>query len=229
MKLKSKKKKKVISKKFRLQKATIAKVALLLGLALIVFYMAFYGIYNLGIVKRVEKITISSETVGIKVGAKYQLSVSVYPSDSASKAVNFKSSDEKVAKVNHQGVVTALKKGTALITATSLNNKKVTDSVNIEVGTEEVELKKILLNQSNIFLQLGYKYLIETNFEPSDSNNLELKYTSSNEDVATIDEFGFVKGKTIGKTTITVTDEKTGITEKCQVVVLSSGGETGNS
>lgn len=213
----------------RNKKRKIAIGILFIGIAFIIFYMGFYGVYNLGLVSKVKKITINTDSIGIKVGATYKLNASIYPSDVSSKKVIWTSSDESIAKVDSNGVVSGIKSGYAIITATSLTNKKVTDTVQVTVSNDDVNLETIICKKNDIFLQLGYSYLLEIGFAPSQSNNIDLRYTSSNEDVAVVDNNGFVKGITIGKSIITVKDEKTGVNTTCNVIVLNSGGELGNS
>ncbi len=81
---------------------------------------------------RPTSINISGNTV-IDVGATSQLTASIVPSDTTNKQINWKSSDATVATVNQNGLVSGLKSGTALITATSADDPEVSKTVTVTV------------------------------------------------------------------------------------------------
>lgn len=75
-----------------------------------------------------------SKTAGrIEVGGSLELSARVRPSNASDKSVLWSSSDETVAKVNENGVVTGVSAGTAVITVTSVQNPSVSASCTITV------------------------------------------------------------------------------------------------
>ena len=63
----------------------------------------------------------------------YQLSASVYPSDANNKTLIWTSSDTAVATVSNTGLVTAIGKGTATITATATDGSEVYDTCIVTV------------------------------------------------------------------------------------------------
>nr|DAL95795.1 MAG TPA: tail tube protein [Caudoviricetes sp.] len=66
------------------------------------------------------------------VGGTETLSATVQPSNATDKAVQFSSSDEKIAKVTQvQGKVTGVAAGTATITATTSNGKTAVCEVTV--------------------------------------------------------------------------------------------------
>ena len=64
--------------------------------------------------------TLDKSTLSLEVGATGNLVATVEPSNASYKAVKFTSSDDKVATVDNEGKVTAVKAGTADITVESL-------------------------------------------------------------------------------------------------------------
>ena len=76
-------------------------------------------------VKKVSaaKVTLNLKRKTLKKGNKVTLKAKVQPK-TASKAVKWKSSNKKVAKVSQKGVVTAKKKGKTTITVKTSNGKK---------------------------------------------------------------------------------------------------------
>lgn len=63
----------------------------------------------------------------------YQLTARVSPSDAADKSVRWSSSDEKIASVDENGLVTALKKGNATITVEAQDGSGVSSTCSVTV------------------------------------------------------------------------------------------------
>lgn len=72
----------------------------------------------------VESISLDKTTLSIKEGSNYTLTATITPSNATNKSVVWSSNNENVAKVQN-GKVTAIAKGTAIITATTENGKHV--------------------------------------------------------------------------------------------------------
>ncbi len=72
---------------------------------------------------RVLTISVSlKDTLTLELGHRSKLSATVAPTNATLKAVNWSSSDPSVAKVNSDGMVTAVGKGQATITATTVDS-----------------------------------------------------------------------------------------------------------
>ena len=71
----------------------------------------------------VTNITLSSESISLVEGDSETLTATVSPSNATNKNVIWKSSNTSVATVNN-GVVTAIKAGTATITVTTEDGRK---------------------------------------------------------------------------------------------------------
>ena len=70
------------------------------------------------------------KSITIKVGESVQLGVGLNPA-TAQSALTWKTNKAKIATVDANGVVTAVKKGKAKITVTTYNKKKATITVNV--------------------------------------------------------------------------------------------------
>ena len=81
---------------------------------------------------KVKKITISGEKV-MKKGATQTLTAKIKPVFAENQNLKWKSSNKKIATVDANGVVTALKKGTVTITATAKDGSKVKATFTIKV------------------------------------------------------------------------------------------------
>lgn len=120
------------------------------------------------------------------------------PSDAADQSVTYKSSNDKVASVTQGGVIRAKRKGNAVITLTSANQK----TYRIKVTVKQAP-KKVTLVAKTKTLKKGKTFQIRAKL-PSGSAAFGIQYRSSNKKVASVDEKGKVKARKKGSATITV-------------------------
>ena len=85
------------------------------------------------VVQPVTSLYLSKSSLPMEATDTYVLTVSVSPSDAFNKAVKWESSDETIATVNQEGVVTALKKGKATITVSTLDGSNIKKTCTVEV------------------------------------------------------------------------------------------------
>ncbi len=84
--------------------------------------------------KPVTQITLNKKTASLKKGKTLQLLVkAIKPADAFNQKVTWKSSDKKIATVDGNGKVTALKKGTCTIFCTSADGSKIVAKCKITV------------------------------------------------------------------------------------------------
>ena len=89
---------------------------------------------EVSIVKPVKKVAIDAgKTVALPVGFTQALSVEVFPEDATVKDVVWSSSNDKVAAVDEKGVVTAVAKGKAKITAEAADGSGAKAVVSVTV------------------------------------------------------------------------------------------------
>ena len=81
----------------------------------------------------VTGVSLNYTTLSLNVGETKSLVATIYPSNATNKSITYSSSNSSVASVDYYGKVTAVKAGTAVITATSSDNpsKKATCSVTV--------------------------------------------------------------------------------------------------
>ena len=72
----------------------------------------------------VTSVTVTPATTSVQVGKTRSLTATVAPANADNKTVTWRSSDEKVATVNANGVVTGVAAGEATITATTVDGNK---------------------------------------------------------------------------------------------------------
>ncbi|MBE5825012.1 MAG: hypothetical protein E7307_00100 [Butyrivibrio sp.] len=140
------------------------------------------------------------------------ISVEYLPDDATDKkAVTWKSSNTKVATVNSSGAFTLLKAGQTVITATAKTSNAakptVTASITLNV---KVPITDIKLNKESATLNYtGTKpptLQLSTSIVPADAEgSIDVVYTSSDPNVATVNDKGLVTAVSGGTATITAT------------------------
>ena len=109
---------------------------------------------------------------------------------------SYSSSNKKVAKVNSDGVVTALKAGTAVITVTSSNG----ETAEMKVTVQSVAIK---LNKTKVTLKGGNTFQIKAT--QSGTAGATFTYKTSSKKVVKVDKNGLLTAVKPGTATITVT------------------------
>lgn len=165
---------------------------------------------NMPVVKEVgvESVTLSEqlrEGVTMKVGTIMSVAwnVTLLPVNATDRAEAYSSSNIDVATVNAKGQLTANAAGTSVITI-SVGGKSVDFTLTV-VDKIIVPTTKIELGINTLDLKVGtdYNVFAQILVTPLDAND-GFTYSSSNTDVATINEEGILKGLSTGTVTITV-------------------------
>lgn len=153
---------------------------------------------------KVKKVAISNVEYyryAMKVGNSKKLKVTVTPKRATQKKVKWKSSNPKVVKVLSNGKIKALKKGTAIITATATDGSKKKDKVKVIVG---VPVKKISANDTNFSLVSGLSKNMDVHALPTNASYKKLNYSSSNKNIVSVSSKGVVTAKKSGTVTVTI-------------------------
>lgn len=170
----------------------------------------------------VSSVKLNKRTATLKAGEKLRLTAAVSPKKATTKKVTYKSSQASVASVSASGVVTALRPGTAKITATTADGTGKSAVCNIKVENGVIAVSKVNLSDSALSLTPGQTKKITAAVEPANATNKELAWTSSNTDVVTVDKTGTVKAVGEGTAAIKVSASN-GVSASCSVKVAYSG------
>lgn len=165
---------------------------------------------------KVQKLTISKKSATLNVQSTLQLTATVSPAD-APQEVRWTSSKQSVATVSPDGLVTAIAKGSAVITVRANNGKKAT--CKLTVRQPVVELK---LNMGFCTVSKGKTKTLKPVFTPANASNKSVTFSSSNKKVATVSSKGVIRGKGEGEAEITVISKDGGFVATCYVTVVDS-------
>ena len=165
----------------------------------------------------VSTISLPAESSIVKTESM-KLEYSILPLASDNQKLKWSSNATYIASVDENtGVITAHKVGDAIITATATDGSGISASTTIRVTplkVSQIEMPK------EISLLHTLSKQIEVNIAPELADNKTLKWTSDNEDVATVTQEGVVKGLKVGKANITVmATDGSGVSATCKVTV----------
>lgn len=159
-------------------------------------------------------IRINVSQVTIQSGGQYQLSAIIMPSNS-SKTLKWSSSNNSVASVNNNGLVTGRNSGTATITCTTTDGSNLSASCTVTVA----QLISSISMQGNLEIYTGNSQRLSVTITPSNATGKALKWSSSNNNVASVND-GVVTGIAPGTATVTcVTTDGSKKSASCTVVV----------
>ena len=129
-----------------------------------------------------------------------QLKATVDPANATYTSVHWKSSNEGVAWVDGWGKVTALSAGTATITCQSIKNQEVTATCKVTVHQH---VRDIYVTAEREGLLPTETVQLSALCYPTNADNKNVKWTSSDDTVATVDARGVVTARKYGSATIT--------------------------
>ena len=115
------------------------------------------------------------------------------------------SSDTDIIVVDAGGTVTAVKEGTAAVTA--LAGNKVATCV-VTVIKRTVEVTSVTLDKSTLSLAKGDTEILVATVTPDDATDKTITWASSDETVAVVDQNGKVTAVDAGTATITAKQER---------------------
>ncbi len=148
--------------------------------------------------KAVTSIKINGCVKSLKVGDSTTLSAVVAPS-TANQTVKWSTSNGTILSVSG-GKVTAKGKGSATITATANNGKTATCT--IAVGS--MAINSLTMSTPSFTINQGATKVLTVRFNPSNAQDYyTISWSSSNKNVATVDQNGVVTGVTPGTAVIT--------------------------
>lgn len=175
-------------------------------------------------VTHVTDVQISERTLTLVVGNTAVLTAKVLPDDAYYKKVAWQSDNPAVATVNKDGIVTAVKEGTANISVITEDGGK-TDTCVVTVTV--IHVAGVQISERALSLVAGNTAALTAKVLPDDAYNKKVVWQSDNPAVATVDTAGLVTAIKVGTANITVTTEDGAKTDTCVVTVTSGRSSSG--
>ncbi len=166
---------------------------------------------------QIEKIDISLDNTTLKKGDKKQLQITISPQEATSHKIIYTSRNTRVATVDDKGNIQAISSGKTTITVKAEENN-VKNDIEITVYSPVTRIK---LDQSEIFMQVGDTFQINGIIEPDDADEKTILYSSTNTEVATIQENGIINAYKEGSTNLIASSkENPNIKAECILYVV---------
>lgn len=154
------------------------------------------------------------------VGESQLYEASVLPANATNKCIHWESSNTSVATVTSGGIVTARKAGTATIMAKATDGSGVVGQLCLSVH-DPILIKSITLNKTCISVQRGKTYQLTADICPINATYKQVKWCSTNEQVAKVSASGVVTAKSSGSATIYCSAlDGSGVCTACEVEVV---------
>ena len=167
---------------------------------------------------KVSSIRLNTKNRTMYSNQYVQLKATVLPNNAYNKSVTWKSSNSKIATVDKNGKVKALKVGNATITATSTDGSNVSAQCKIKVVQR---VTKIKLNKSIINLsKKGKTAKLKATVLPNNAYNKSVTWKSNNTKVVTVDRNGKIKATTNKGITYVNAIAKDGSKKSASVLVI---------
>ncbi len=148
------------------------------------------------------------------IGDKETMLANILPENATNQKVYWHSSNPNVASISEEGILTALAFGNTDITAISADgNFSAICKVNVYNHTTGIQLS------NQVTLPVGGSYELNAKTLPLNTSDGSIKYSSSNNYVATISDEGTIMAVAKGSCTITATSVDGGYTATCEVTV----------
>lgn len=167
----------------------------------------------------VTSVTIDITEGELKAAETLQVVAAAYPEEATNRGVLYKSSDELVATVDENGLITAVSVGEAIITAVAADGSGEKATCTISVVPTLVET--ITLNLADLTLKKTKTATLTATVMPETTTNKALTWNSSDQTIATVTADGVITALTAGVVTITASaSDGSGVVSTCELTVV---------
>ena len=184
-----------------------------------------------GTAVRVKGVSLNCEYKELKRGDTFQLEAIINPSDATDKNVTWTTNNSDLATVSKNGLVqikSSASTGKTVIITVKTNDGGYTAECKFHIksgSVDPVHVTSVTLNESSKSVNVGESFNLVATVNPSNADNKNVTWSSSNSEVATVDSNGRVTGIAAGEAIITVTSVDGGKTAKCNVTVVGNKQE----
>ena len=166
----------------------------------------------------VESIELNQSELSLYEGDTATLTATVKPDNATDKTVTWTSSNSSIVMVDSDGLVKAISKGSATITASAGG---VSAMCSVTVRDVTVAVTGVSLDVTMFNLEIGKTATLIATVRPSNATNKDVTWSSSDTSIASVSSSGVVTGKAEGTATITVKTKDGAKTATCWVTVVS--------
>lgn len=171
------------------------------------------------------QITVVVTPTGVKLSATSMtayihcyknLKATVIPEDATDKSLTWTSSDTNIVTVDKTGRIYGNGLGTATVTVKTANGKTAFCKITVKKPTMSISLDKTEMD-----IYLSERKELKATVLPEGAADRSVTWTSSDESVATVDQYGRVSPQKLGTTIITAKTNVDGKKATCKVTVYA--------
>ena len=156
----------------------------------------------------------------VEINGALPLNITCAPAETTEKDVTWYCSDESLASVSADGIVTGKGVGEVTITAVSNHDSTITAQYTVNVIAKKIRVTGLSLAYDNyIFYEGDAPQRIVATITPSDATNKLINWMSSNPNVVSVDNNGNISAVAQGEATITAITDDGGIRRTANVSV----------
>ncbi len=172
--------------------------------------------YTVNSIPLISSFTISDSILCLNQGEEYTLTYQINPCEYP---VGWMSDNYDVASVDLGGKITAHNAGEAIITGFCQDASGV-HTLSCHVTVNPVLVESMTLNREKWNCKVGESLTLSATVLPGNATDKAIVWTSSNEDIATVDDNGNVSTHAVGEATITASaTDGSRVSASCHVTV----------
>lgn len=172
---------------------------------------------------KLSSVSLSETDLTLSVGDSKNLTVTAEPEKAQTGVLTWSSVNSSIARVDN-GTIVAVAAGNTVVTVTTEDG--LTASCNVKVIDKEIE--SIMLNQISTSVKVNSRIQIEAKVSPPEAPSNNLKWSSSDDSIATVNSEGYVTGVKAGTVNIFCTAENN-VEASCTVTVKDPDATNNNN
>jgi uncharacterized protein YjdB len=159
----------------------------------------------------VTEIIVSGNNISSIPGTS-TIQATVYPVDATEKGVTWSVNDESIASIAADGILTAIKNGTVIVTATTKEvGSAILGTKSIIITGAVVLVSEITVSGNDISTDKGTSLMTATVL-PAEATETGVTWSIDNSDIASIDQTGLLSAIKNGTVNVTATTKESGST-----------------
>ena len=148
------------------------------------------------------KVEISNDKTTYSIGEHCKIETVVYPSNSSNKSIQYFIDNTEIATINNQGEVVFFNEGTVVITV-QIKDTDLKDTIEITSNLVEADAIEIVTNNTINKVEIDEIEYLSVIFTPTNVSYKNIDWSSSDDEIATIDSSGKITPHSLGTVTFT--------------------------
>ncbi|MEG0230317.1 MAG: Ig-like domain-containing protein, partial [Oscillospiraceae bacterium] len=139
----------------------------------LIFTSCNFNVKNIAI----SEIVVLNKSFSIEKDNTLQINTIITPENATNKTLIYESSNEDIATVDKNGLITAKEKGNAIIKIKSAeDNTQVTININVYIKGEEILIEKIQMDKTEYYLSVDDILNFKLTLTPSNATNTNVTF-----------------------------------------------------